>query len=108
MPDLEVHRWPAGRSIDQRTVEAAWAKDGFSCGLWVDPPGRAWLDFVHATDERVVVKEGTLEFQVEDARAMLQPGDEVFIPAGSRHSVWNRGLTTARWFYGYRKRAKSE
>lgn len=102
MPELEIHRWPDDRSLDQGNVAEAWAPEGFSCDLWVDLPGQQCLDFVHQTDERVVVKEGTIEFEVEGARAMLGPGDEVFIPAGSCHSVWNRGSSTARWFYGYR------
>lgn len=103
-PELEIRRWPQGKTLNQGIVAEVWAKDGFSCGLWVDPPGQSWLDFVHATDERVAVKEGTLEFEVEGLSAMLGPGDEVFIPAGARHSVWNRGRTTARWYYGYRKK----
>ena len=104
MPELEISRWPQDQPLDSRTVADLWARDGFSCDLWVDAPGQQWLDFVHRTDERVVVKEGCLEFGVEGARAILEPGDEVFIPAGSRHSVWNRGSTTAHWFYGYKHR----
>ena len=102
MPHLEISRWPEDRPLEQQTVAEVWLREGFGCDLWVDPPGQQWLDFVHSTDERVVVKDGRIEFEVEGARAMLGPGDEVFIPAGSRHSVWNRGATVARWFYGYR------
>jgi mannose-6-phosphate isomerase-like protein (cupin superfamily) len=104
MPELQVRRWPQGLPLSPRSVAEIWARDGFSCDLWVDPPGQQWLDFVHPTDERVVVKEGRLEFEVEGTRAMLGPGDEVFILAGRRHSVWNRVSTTARWFYGYKHR----
>ena len=102
MPELEISRWPHDRALETKSVAEAWAGEGFSCDLWVDPPGQQWLDFVHPTDERVVVKEGVVEFEVEGTRAMLGPGDGVFIPAGSCHSVWNRGSSTARWFYGYR------
>lgn len=102
MSELEVRHWPQNKPLDQQSVAEVWAGDGFGCDLWVDPPGRQWLDFVHQTDERVVVKEGKIEFEVEGARAMLGPGDEVLIPARSRHSVWNRGSSTARWFYGYK------
>jgi hypothetical protein len=28
----------------------------------------------------------------------------VFIPTGARHSVFNRGTTTANWLFGYRQR----
>jgi quercetin dioxygenase-like cupin family protein len=104
MPELEVCRWPQGLPLELQSVAEVWGRDGFSCDLWVDAPGQQWLDFVHPTDERVLVKEGRLEFEVEGTRAMLGPGDEVQIPAGSRHSVWNRGSTTARWFYGYERR----
>lgn len=102
MPELKITRWPSGRPLDQKTVAETWKQDGFGCNLWVDEPGQAWLDFIHSADERVLVQEGEIEFEVEGARAMLGPGDEVFIPNGHRHSVWNRGSSTARWFYGYR------
>ncbi len=103
MPGLEISRWPQDQPLEMASVAEVWAHEGFSCDLWVDPPGQQWLDFVHQTDERVAVKEGSVEFEVEGVRAMLGPGDTVFIPAGSRHSVWNRGPSTARWFYGYRQ-----
>lgn len=103
MQQLEVHRWLAGQPIEDKAVAEAWKHDGYGCDLWVDPPGQEWLAFVHSADERVLVKEGKIEFEVAGARAMLGPGDEVFIPAGCHHSVWNRGGSTARWFYGYRQ-----
>ncbi len=103
MHGLEISRWPDDRPLETKSVAEVWALDGFSCSLWVDPPGQQWLDFVHQTDERVAVKEGSVEFEVEGARAVLGPGDAVFIPAGSRHSVWNRGSSTACWFHGYRQ-----
>lgn len=102
MSDLEIRRWPDGKPIDRGSVAEGWACEGFTCELWVDPPGPQWIDFVHQTDERVIVIEGRIEFEVEGARAMLGPGDEVSIPAGSRHSVWNRGSSTASWYYGYK------
>ena len=104
MQELEIRRWPKGKPLEERVVAEVWERDGFGCNVWIDPPGRQWLDFVHPTDERVLVQEGTIEFEVEDAHAVLGPGDEVFIPAGRRHSVWNRGSSTARWFYGYQQR----
>ena len=103
MRELEIRRWPASQPLEVSAVAKVWKLDGFDCDEWVDPPGRQWLDFVHSTDERVLVKEGKIEFEVDGAHAALGPGDEVFIPAGCRHSVWNRGSSTARWFYGYRR-----
>ncbi len=102
MSELPVKKWPEGTPITKENVAREWAKEGYTCDLWIDPPGQSWIGFVHDVDEVVVVQEGELEFEVEGKRARLAPGDEVFIPAGARHSVWNRGRKTAFWFYGYR------
>ena len=48
-------------TIDQKQIAANWAKRGFSCELWTDPPGRRWEDFAHATDELIVVMEGEMD-----------------------------------------------
>jgi len=79
-----------------------WAKKGFSCDLWIDPPGQRWENYVHEVDELLCVAEGKLEFEMNGTKKILNKGDEVFIPAKVRHSVRNVGGTTARWLYGYR------
>jgi mannose-6-phosphate isomerase-like protein (cupin superfamily) len=89
--------------IDRTNVGDDWAVRGFSCDVWVDPPGRCWEDFTHATDELVVVLEGTMEFEVEGRVVRPEVGEELLIPAGTRHSARNVGSTTARWLYGYRR-----
>jgi len=80
-----------------------WSVQGYSCGLWIDPPGQEWIDFVHNTDELLLVAQGRLRLEVEGETAELQPGDEVLIPGRANHSVFNIGGTEARWFYGYRR-----
>ncbi len=94
-----------GLDAEADAVRAAWARDGYSCDLWVDPPGQEWRDFVHATDERVRVLAGTIELTTGGRTERLGPGDEGFIPARAAHTVRNVGGTTARWLYGYRKAA---
>ena len=88
--------------VDQETVARDWASRGFSCGSFTDPPGQRWEDFVHETDEVVVVVEGEMEFEVEGEVCRPQVGEELLIPAGAVHSARNVGNTTARWLYGYR------
>ena len=88
--------------VDQDAVGAAWRERGFSCGLWVDPPGQVWADFVHGTDEIVMVVEGSVEFEIDGEIHRPRPGEEVLIPAGARHTVRNRGQTKSRWLYGYK------
>lgn len=84
-------------------IESAWALRGFSCNLWVDLPGRRWEDFVHPTDELVVVLEGEMEFEIDGKKQHPQPGEELLIPAQKLHSARNIGTSTARWLYGYKK-----
>lgn len=81
-----------------------WEARGFSCDLWIDPPGRSWEGYVHETDELLMVLEGELEVEMRGEQLRPKPGEEVFIPAHVIHSVRNVGKTTARWLYGYRRR----
>ena len=88
-------------AINRENVAKDWASRGFSCYLWIDPPGRRWEDFVHSTDELVLVLEGELEFEINGEISHPKIGEEIFIPAGAVHSVRNIGDSTARWLYGY-------
>ena len=91
----------AAHMIDRDRIAADWAARGFSCDLWIDPPGQRWEDFTHATDELVVVLEGEMEFEVRGQVRHPQPGEELLIPVGAVHSARNVGSVTARWLYGY-------
>ena len=88
--------------IDEAAIEADWRSRGFSFGIWIDPPGQVWADFVHGTDELVVLVEGRLELSFNGATLQPERGQEVLIPAGASHTVVNIGATTNRWLYGYR------
>ena len=90
------------------SVRQDWRNRGFSCDLWVDPPGQCWEGYVHATDELVMIVEGEVEFEIEGVIHRPDPGEELFIPAGAVHSVRNLGRTQARWLYGYGRRTNSE
>jgi mannose-6-phosphate isomerase-like protein (cupin superfamily) len=89
--------------VERGAVARDWAARGFSCEDFVDPPGRAWRDFVHDVDELVTVVEGRLRLEIGASSVVAGPGDEVFIPRGANHSVFNidRGMT--RWLFGYRR-----
>jgi quercetin dioxygenase-like cupin family protein len=89
-------------TTDRQEISRDWSARGFSCDLWVDPPGQRWEDFIHRTDELVVVLEGELEFEINGEISHPPVGEEVYIPAGAVHSVRNIGGKTARWLYGYR------
>ena len=46
------------KPIDRDAISQDWNARGYSCDLFVDPPGREWNGFVHRTDELVTVMEG--------------------------------------------------
>lgn len=92
-------------SLDIAKVEKDWSARGFSCGLWVDPPGQVWRDYTHQVDELLMVVEGKVELQIDGKAVTPQVGEEVFIPARALHTVRNVGGTTSRWLYGYGRSA---
>jgi uncharacterized cupin superfamily protein len=91
-------------TVDEAEVRKLWATRGFSCGLWVDPPGRVWSDFVHDTDELVMLVEGEEEFEMNGQKYRLRIGEDLLIPAGAYHTARNIGKSTSRWLYGYKRK----
>ncbi len=87
--------------VDRRSVAAKWRSRGFSCELWVDPPGQVWADYVHEVDELVMVVVGEVEFEIDGVTHRPEVGEELFIPARARHTVRNVGGTESQWLYGY-------
>jgi len=85
-------------------VETNWRERGFGCGLWVDPPGKVWHDFVHETDELFMLVEGEMELDLAGLMQKPVTGEEILIPAHTVHTVRNVGTAEARWLYGYRLR----
>ncbi|MEO8328287.1 MAG: cupin domain-containing protein [Nitrospirota bacterium] len=87
--------------LNTQEVARSWSRRGYSCDVFIDPPGREWNDFVHPTNELVTVLEGTLRMTIEGEELIAEPGDEVFIPKGAYHSVKNIHHATTKWLYGY-------
>lgn len=89
--------------MDYSQVKNNWETRGFSCGIWTDPPGKIWADYVHDTDELVMLLEGEIELSYRGKTFRPHTGEEILIPAGENHTVKNIGNTTNRWYYGYKK-----
>ncbi len=87
--------------IDFSAVEEAWRSEGFSFGVFRDPPGQQWNDFTHGSDEYLLVAEGNLRIDVGDATATCGPGDLVRIPHGVPHSLHTLSQGGSVWLYGY-------
>jgi mannose-6-phosphate isomerase-like protein (cupin superfamily) len=91
-------------TVDQKAVEKDWTARGFSCDLWIDAPGRVWRNFIHETDELVMLVEGEEEFEMNGQIHRLEIGQELLIPAGTYHTARNVGRGTSKWLYGYKGR----
>lgn len=98
---MQIIRDKFPHPVDQSAVSEDWRVRGFSCGLFVDPPGREWNDFVHTVDELVTVVDGRLRMTVNGEQSDLAPGDEVLIPRNALHSVKNIHAGESRWLFGY-------
>ena len=100
MPEMVVRsKFP--QTVDRGSVAKSWQGRGYSCHSFTDPPGQEWNGFVHATNELVTVLEGELELKIGAERYTAGPGDEIFIPRDTVHSVRNIHNATTRWLFGY-------
>ena len=86
--------------MNQEQIRKNWESRGYSLGVFRDPPGQVWADFVHRMDELVVLAEG--EIEIEGKSQQPQIGNEVFIPANAIDTARNLGKTNNVWYYGYK------
>ena len=89
--------------MNPEQIKKDWNSRGYSFGIFKDPPGQVWADFVHKTDELVVLAEGQIEIEIEGKSQQPPIGKEVFFPAKAKHTVRNVGKTINAWYYGYKK-----
>ena len=71
--------------MNPEQIKKDWNLRGYSFGIFKDPPGQVWADFVHKTDELVVLAEGEIEIEIEGKSQQPPIGKEVFIPAKAKH-----------------------
>ena len=90
--------------MDRVKVEKDWKVRGFSCSLWIDPPGQVWEDYQHETDELLMLIEGQLELEMQGKVLYPKIGEEILIPGKTLHTVRNTGNKTSRWLYGYQRK----
>ena len=83
-------------------IKQNWNSRGYSFGVFRDPPGQVWADFVYRADELVLLTEGEIELEIEGKTQRPIIGQEVFIPANAIHTVRNVLNTNNVWYYGYR------
>ena len=60
-------------------IKRDWHSRGYSFGVFRDPSGQIWADFVHRTDELVLLAEGEIEVEIEGKAKRFQISNMVFI-----------------------------
>jgi len=96
-----VQRQAYGVPVDFERVRRDWEGEGFSFGKFRDPPGQAWNDFVHDSDEYVLVAEGDMAITVGGESFEAAAGDLVRIPRDTSHSLRTLSASGSVWLYGY-------
>ena len=51
--------------MNSSLIKENWRSRGYSFGVFQDPPKQVWANFVHKTDELVVLAEGEIEIVIE-------------------------------------------
>ena len=98
--NLVTIRNKLARPVNPMAVGVDWGQRGFRCKQVLDPPGREWRDSVHNANELVTILKGRLEFDVAGTLLDADEGDEIFIPAGTVHTVRNTAPCATSWLYG--------
>jgi quercetin dioxygenase-like cupin family protein len=92
---VDVFRTVAGAlqwSADKMRKNSLFATERFFCDLYAFEAGQSQAGHRHEGSDKIYfVLEGTGTFRVDDAEQTLAAGAVVFCPAGSSHSVTNRG-----------------
>ena len=86
-------------------LKKKWTDRGFSFGVGTIKSGDGVDEAVHDDkNELVFMEKGKYEFIV-DQESFMQEGEvEVFIPAGSTHSIKNLGPNDSKIYYGYKSK----
>ena len=89
--------------MNPEQIKKDWNLRGYSFGIFKDPPGQVWADFVHKTDEIVVLAQGEIEIKFEGKSQVPPIGKKVFIPSIPMHTDRNVCKTNNAWYFGYKK-----
>ena len=84
---LECGHWDAPRDgpLDEAALRRKLASLGYRVSTYVYPPGTVFPEHDHAVDKIDAVLAGRFEIGCEQGTVVLEPGDWVFVPAGTRH-----------------------
>lgn len=89
--------------MDIERLEKDWTERGFSFATGTIKAGDAVDTAFHEDqDELVLMEDGLYEFSIGDESFTQNGNIEVFIPAGSVHSIKNLGNSDSKICFGYK------
>ena len=69
--------WYFKNDMNPEQIKKDWESRGHCFGIFKDPPGQIWTNFVQKTDEIVVLAEGEIEIEIEGKSEQPPIGEEV-------------------------------
>lgn len=102
-PRVTVTPWPRPDRPSSGELENALRAEGLEPHWWANGPGEVYAPHEHPYHKVLFCAEGSITFVVEPERAqiVLQPGDRMDLPRGTRHAAIV-GPQGARCVEGYR------
>jgi mannose-6-phosphate isomerase-like protein (cupin superfamily) len=89
--------------MDITELEKDWTERGFSFAVGTIKAGDAVDEVFHDDkDELVLMESGKYEFSIEEETFSQSGNIEIFISAGSTHSIKNRGENDSKIYFGYK------
>jgi quercetin dioxygenase-like cupin family protein len=88
MTDVRLERWQtADGTLSEKRMMRMLEMEGYDVLVFTYRPGTTFLEHQHAQAKCDGVLSGTLRVSVGDAVFDLQPGDRLYVPAGTRHAA---------------------
>lgn len=95
MPPIRVERWDsADGPLTEKRYIGFLEREGYEVAVFAYRAGTVFPEHDHGTDKCDAVLEGVLRITVGGVAYDLEPGDRLYVPAGTRHSAQVVGRRT--------------
>lgn len=85
---VRVEKWdPAWGRLSEAALRRRLEDEGYSVNRYVYPPGTFFPEHTHAVDKKDAVLSGRLKIGAAGREFVLEAGDVIEIPAGTRHTA---------------------
>jgi len=95
---LTLNKAKYADAADSSQLQKLLRQQLLSIFSWQDSPGTTYSEHSHDHDEVIVVYSGAIKFTIAGKDYLLEAGDELILPAGTRHSAVNPGSEMVRYF----------